>query len=89
MALIADFLGVTPLALETALSYKAKLIKEELCMVFLDLDGATDNPNNQVKMPYSLLFSWLNKCLCCCDDLVSFIGLFDLPTEPYFSPQLS
>ena len=78
MALVTDFLGVTPSALETALSYKTKLNKKELCTVFLNLDGTTHNFNNLVKMLYSLLFSWLNERLCC-DDLVSFIGLFDLP----------
>ncbi|KAH9045953.1 glycosyltransferase family 2 protein [Lactarius hengduanensis] len=36
LALVADFLGVTPSALETALSYKTKLVKKELCTVFLD-----------------------------------------------------
>jgi chitin synthase len=77
LALVADFLGVTPSALETALSYKTKLVKKELCTDFFDLDGATD-PNDLVKMHYSRPFSWLNERLCC-DNLVSFIGLFDLP----------
>jgi len=31
LALVVDFLGVTPSALETALSYKTKLVKKEFC----------------------------------------------------------
>ncbi len=37
LALVADFLGIAPSALETALSYKTKPIKKVLCTVFLDL----------------------------------------------------
>jgi chitin synthase len=55
-------LGVTPSALETALSYKTKLVKKELCTIFFDLDGATD-PNDLVKMHYPRPFSWLNERL--------------------------
>ena len=51
--LVADFLGVTPSALETALSYKTKLIKKELCMVFLDPDGAANNRDDLAKTLYS------------------------------------
>ena len=43
LAIVAEFLGVTAQALEIALSYKTKLLKKELCTVFLDPDGATDN----------------------------------------------
>lgn len=82
LALVADFLGVTPSALETALSYKTKLVKKELCTVFLDPDGAADNRDDLAKTLYSLLFSWLNEHInerFCRDDFVTFIGLFDLP----------
>ncbi|KAI9438359.1 glycosyltransferase family 2 protein [Lactarius indigo] len=82
LALVADFLGVTPSALETALSYKTKLVKKELCTVFLDPDGAADNRDDLAKTLYSLLFSWLNEHVnerLCRDDFVTFIGLFDLP----------
>jgi hypothetical protein len=62
---------------------KTKLVKRELCTVFLDTDGASDNRDDLTKTLYSLLFPWLNEhinqCLCC-DDFDTFIGLFDLPT---------
>ncbi|KZV71243.1 glycosyltransferase family 2 protein [Peniophora sp. CONT] len=80
--LVAEFLGVLPAALETALSYKTKLVKKELCTVFLDPDGAADNRDDLAKTLYSLLFAWLNEHInerLCRDDFVTFIGLFDLP----------
>jgi chitin synthase len=41
--IVADFLGIQPAALEAALSYKMKMLKKELCTVFLDPDGVSDN----------------------------------------------
>lgn len=82
LEIVADFLGIQPSALEAALSYKTKLVKTELCTVFLDPDGASDNRDDLAKMLYSLLFGWLNEHInerLCQDDFASFIGLFDLP----------
>lgn len=79
---VSDFLGVEPAALEAALSYRTKLVKKELCTVFLDPDGASDNRDDLAKTLYSLLFAWLNEHInerLCKDDYASFIGLFDLP----------
>ncbi|KAJ7473492.1 glycosyltransferase family 2 protein [Mycena latifolia] len=79
---VADFLGVHPGDLEQALSYKTKLMKKELCTVFLDPDGASDNRDDLAKTLYSLLFAWLNEHInqrLCKDDFSTFIGLFDLP----------
>ncbi|KAI9456725.1 P-loop containing nucleoside triphosphate hydrolase protein [Boletus coccyginus] len=43
LGIVAEFLGVQPSALESTLSYKTKLVKKELCTVFMDPDGASDN----------------------------------------------
>ncbi|KDQ56608.1 glycosyltransferase family 2 protein [Jaapia argillacea MUCL 33604] len=80
--IVADFLGVTSADLEGALSYRTKLVKKELCTVFLDPDGASDNRDDLAKTLYSLLFAWLNEHInqkLCRDDFDSFIALFDLP----------
>ncbi|KAJ6489438.1 glycosyltransferase family 2 protein [Mycena vulgaris] len=80
--IVADFLGVHPGELEQALSYKTKLVKKELCTVFLDPDGASDNRDDLAKTLYSLLFAWINEHInqrLCKDDFATFIGLFDLP----------
>ncbi|KAA1474601.1 glycosyltransferase family 2 protein [Dentipellis sp. KUC8613] len=82
LALVAEFLGVTPSALEGTLSYKTKMVRKELCTVFLDPDGASDNRDDLAKTLYSLLFAWLNEYInerLCRDDFTTFIGLFDLP----------
>ncbi|KAF5373421.1 hypothetical protein D9615_009450 [Tricholomella constricta] len=79
---VAEFLGIHSSALESALSYKTKLMKKELCTVFLDPDGASDNRDDLAKTLYSLLFGWLNEHInqrLCKDDFATFIGLFDLP----------
>ncbi|KIK18730.1 hypothetical protein PISMIDRAFT_14116 [Pisolithus microcarpus 441] len=83
LALVAESLGIQPSALKNALSYKTKLVKKELCTVFLDSDGASDNRNNLAKTLYSLLFTWLNEHInqhLCRDDFDTFISLFDLPS---------
>ncbi|KAF9235746.1 hypothetical protein BU15DRAFT_77675 [Melanogaster broomeanus] len=46
--IVAEFLGVQPSALENALSYKTEMVKE-LCTVFLDADGASDNRDDLAK----------------------------------------
>jgi hypothetical protein len=62
---------------------QAKMVRKELCTVFLDLDGASDNRNNLAKTLY-LLLTWLNEHinskLCNLrDDYATFIALFNLP----------
>ncbi|KAF7319245.1 Glycosyltransferase family 2 protein [Mycena chlorophos] len=80
--IVADFLGIHAQDLESSLSLKTKLVKKELCTVFLDPDGAADNRDDLAKSLYSLLFSWLNEHMnqrLCREDYVTFIGLFDIP----------
>ncbi|KZP20345.1 glycosyltransferase family 2 protein [Athelia psychrophila] len=82
LEIVAEFLGIQAHDLESALSYKTKLVKKELCTVFLDPDGASDNRDDLAKTLYSLLFAWLNEHInqrLCRDDFATFIGLFDLP----------
>ncbi|KAG1847971.1 P-loop containing nucleoside triphosphate hydrolase protein [Suillus tomentosus] len=82
LGIVAEFLGVQAGALEGVMSYKTKLVKKELCTVFLDPDGASDNRDDLAKTLYSLLFAWLNEHLnqrLCREDFDTFIGLFDLP----------
>ncbi|KZT04957.1 glycosyltransferase family 2 protein [Laetiporus sulphureus 93-53] len=82
LEVVADFLGVQPSALEATLSYRTKLVKKELCTVFLDPDGAADNRDELAKSLYALLFAWLNEYInqrLCKEDFNTFIGLFDLP----------
>ncbi|KAG9310142.1 glycosyltransferase family 2 protein [Chiua virens] len=82
LGIVAEFLGVQPSALESTLAYKTKLVKKELCTVFLDPDGASDNRDDLAKTLYSLLFAWLNEHInqrLCRDDFDTFIGLFDIP----------
>ena len=53
---------------------------EELCTVFLDPDGASDNRDDLAL--YSLLFAWLNEPInqwLCKEDFTTFIGLYDIP----------
>jgi chitin synthase len=82
LEIVADFLGVQPAALETALTYRTRLMKKELCTVFLDADGAADNRDELAVTLYSLLFIWLNEHInqrLHKDDFASFIALLDLP----------
>ncbi|KZS96924.1 glycosyltransferase family 2 protein [Sistotremastrum niveocremeum HHB9708] len=80
--IVADFLGVQPSALEAVFSYKTKLVKKELCTVFLDPEGAAENRDALAQTLYSLLFSWVNENInqrLHRDDFSSMIGLLDLP----------
>ncbi|CCF51903.1 hypothetical protein NDA10_007234 [Ustilago hordei] len=79
---VAEYLGISSKSLEEALTYKTKLIRNEVCTILLDADGASDHRDDLAKSLYSLLFAWVNESLnekLCRDDFDTFIGLLDLP----------
>ncbi|PWN53277.1 putative chitin synthase 8 [Violaceomyces palustris] len=79
---VAGFLGIQAKALEETLTYKTKLIKNEVCTILLDADGASNNRDDLAKSLYSLLFAWINEFInekLCRDDFDTFVGLLDLP----------
>ncbi|RKP19160.1 hypothetical protein ROZALSC1DRAFT_29208 [Rozella allomycis CSF55] len=55
----ATLLGVTPEALESVLITRTRLIKKQLCTVFLNAEHAKVAVATLCKMIYSLLFSWI------------------------------
>ncbi|CAH1759161.1 10719_t:CDS:2 [Entrophospora sp. SA101] len=81
LELVADFLGVEPNSLELALTYKTKLIKKEICTVYLDIQGANVQRDDLAKVLYSLLFSWIVEYIntkICQENFAGFIGIVDL-----------
>lgn len=59
LEIVAQLLGIKPADLENALVYKSKLIKKELCTMFLDTDEASEQRYNLIETLYSLLWVWL------------------------------
>ncbi|KAF9972361.1 hypothetical protein BGZ73_004549, partial [Actinomortierella ambigua] len=81
LILVSEILGVDPNALQNTLTYKTKMIKKELCSVFLDSQGAAAQRDELAQGLYSLLFSWIVEFLnvkLCNENPANFIGLVDL-----------
>jgi len=91
LVLVVDFLGTQPSALENALSYKTKMVKKELCTIFLDPNGASNDLDDLSKTLYSLLFTWLNEHInqwLCRDDFDMFKPSID-DDDVYHQPCMS
>lgn len=81
--LVSEMMGLKSRDLENALVFKTKLIRKEICTMFLDKKEAAVQRNRFLESLYSLLWSWLletiNKCVC--EDEIapsSTVGLLDL-----------
>ncbi|KAF9138080.1 hypothetical protein BGX30_009614 [Mortierella sp. GBA39] len=80
--LVADILGVPSDKLMTALTYKSKLIRRDLCTVVLNSHGAIAHRDSLAKALYMALFGYLveqiNKTLCHSEP-ANFIAILDQP----------
>ncbi|KAG0168377.1 hypothetical protein DFQ28_004896 [Apophysomyces sp. BC1034] len=79
---VAAMLGVSPSKLETSLTYKLKLIRKELCTIFLNPQGANEQKDSLARALYNVLFLWivesLNTKICYNDgEPANFIGILD------------
>ncbi|KAH7049995.1 chitin synthase [Linnemannia elongata] len=80
--LIADILGVPSDKLMTALTYKSKLIRRDLCTVVLNSHGAIAHRDSLARALYMALFGYLveqiNKTLCHSEP-ANFVAILDQP----------
>ncbi|KAI7866136.1 chitin synthase [Spinellus fusiger] len=79
---VSAMLGVSPSKLETCLTYKLRLIRTELCTIFMNPQGATQQRDSLTQALYHVLFLWLvesmNTKICYSDrETANFIGILD------------
>ncbi|KAJ3296371.1 hypothetical protein HDU79_006850 [Rhizoclosmatium sp. JEL0117] len=77
----ASLLGVDPRNLEYSLTYKTKLIRKELCTIYLNAADAAKQRDSLATTLYSLLFDWIVEHLNARldqQDCATFIGTVDL-----------
>lgn len=79
---VSNFLGIPPRALEESLTFKTKMIRNEVCTILLDAEGAGSNRDDLATFLYSILFTWVaefaNEKLCK-DTFSTFVSILDLP----------
>ncbi|KAI8084779.1 chitin synthase [Halteromyces radiatus] len=83
LELVSAMLGVSPSKLETSLTYKLRLIRKELCTMFLNPQGAIEQRDALARALYHVLFLWIvesiNTKICYTDqdEPANFIGILD------------
>ncbi|KAI8141545.1 chitin synthase [Fennellomyces sp. T-0311] len=82
LEVVSAMLGVSPSKLETALTYKLRLIRKELCTAFMNAQGATEQRDSLAQALYHVLFLWIvesiNTKICYSDrEPANFIGILD------------
>ncbi|RKP09587.1 chitin synthase-domain-containing protein [Thamnocephalis sphaerospora] len=81
LEIVAALLGVTTAALETALTYQTKRVRNDVCTVLLNPEAARRHRDGFACSLYALLFAWLVECLnqklCREDDTVNIVALLN------------
>ncbi|KAI9485509.1 MAG: chitin synthase [Benjaminiella poitrasii] len=82
LEVVAAMLGVSPSKLEQSLTYKLRLIRKELCTMFLNTQGAVEQRDALARALYHVLFLWIvesiNTKICYNDgEPANFVGILD------------
>ncbi|CAO3690152.1 unnamed protein product [Rhizopus stolonifer] len=81
LEVVALMLGVSPSKLEQSLTYKLRLIRKELCTMFLNTQGAIEQRDALARALYHVLFlsivESLNTKLCYSGEPANFVSILD------------